>query len=139
MVKLILTAMVVIVPVALLTGLIVSVRIDQIAEPEKIREQGLETVRAEDSRGFGFIAVMFGLAAALVYVWLASRWPAAATNLFLALGLGLAVILSVAAAVVRPRAGLGGVGEVVALNMIWGLGYGWVMPLVLRFQGVVGA
>lgn len=135
MVKNLLAALIVIIPVALITGVIVSARIEQIAEPTKIQNRGLVNVRKEDGTGFGMIAFAFGVAASLVYLWAQSRWPELAPNVFLGLGLGLAVLLSVAAAIVRPAAGLRGVPEVIALNLLWGTGYGWAMPLAVRLIG----
>lgn len=57
-----------------------------------------------------------------------NRWPVVTPRLFLVLSVLLAFGLSVAAAIVRPTAGPGGLQEVVMLNVMWGPGYGGSFP-----------
>jgi hypothetical protein len=82
---------------------------------------------------FTVLAVVFGLVAISVYAWVVGRWPDSAPQIYLWLGVGLAVLLSIAGAIV-PRV-LNKRGPVVAwtvLNFLWGLGYGWLLPRLLR-------
>ena len=60
---------------------------------------------------FAVMALVTGVVATVVYGLLASRWPAATPRAFLVLGVGLAISLSLAAAVARPAAGLGGLAQ----------------------------
>lgn len=130
----ILAVVLVIMPIALLTGGLVYWRAAQIAEPERIAAEGLAVAARESGVGMGVLALLFGTVVSFGYVWMFARWPGV-TTIYAAVGLLLALGLSIAAAVVRPRHQLGGVPEVIALNLLWGLGYGWLMPLMVRWLG----
>jgi hypothetical protein len=60
-----------------------------------------------------------------------SCWPDVAQPLIFWAGVGLTVLFSIGAAVVRSSEGAGGIPECIALNVLWGLGYGWLLPLVI--------
>ncbi len=77
-------------------------------------------------------AVAVGALAATAYLWVDGLWPDRSLQVFVAIGLGGSAVLSVAAAVVRPRRRLTGVPECVALNLVWGVGYGVAIPLILQ-------
>jgi hypothetical protein len=128
-------AAIVILVVAGTSSAIVYGRITQLAEPERLARVGVERARNEETRGFAFLAVMFGVMAALVYVWLVDRFPESAQWVYFVLGLGSAFLLSVIAAVLRPRHHLHGVGALIALNFTWGIGYGGILPEVLTWPG----
>jgi len=114
--------LIVVLPVAALLGGIAFARIECIAGAEKIAEKGLGAVRSEDSRGFAMLALLFGMVVSALHAWMYTRWPGLASSLFLGLGIGLATIFCLAAAIMRPRFGMSGVPEVIVLNLIWGLG-----------------
>lgn len=130
-------AMLIVVPVALSTGLIVALRIEQIAEPEKLVRDGIAEVRRQDATDFAMISLAFGALCAIGYSLAASRWPEAVNAAFMVGGTALTVVLSAAAAILRPQAGLTGVPEVLLMNFIWGVGYGWLLPIVLGHFGSV--
>jgi hypothetical protein len=82
---------------------------------------------------FAILAVVFGLVAISVYAWVMARWPDSAPQIYLGMGVGLAVLLSIAGVIVPSI--LGRRGPVVAwtlMNFLWGLGYGWLLPILLR-------
>ncbi len=73
-------------------------------------------------------SLIFGVAAVVVYGVMEGRYGAAAATNFLRLGVGAAVVLSLLALVALPLMKRGGAAEYVALNLLWGLGYGWFLP-----------
>jgi hypothetical protein len=120
-----------VIPVAVVTGIIVYARADVIAEPQTLAERGLATVARQDALGFAMLALVAGLLFASFYAWVWPRWRGA-TGLYVASGIVLGLGLSVAAAVLRPKFGLGGLTEVIALNLVWAAGFGWVAPAFVR-------
>ncbi len=81
---------------------------------------------------------MVGMAAAFVYTSLARHFPHTAIPLFLGLGLGLPLGMSLAARFVLPKVGITADlnatwGRIMLLNVVWGLSYGMINPLILRF------
>lgn len=124
-------ALAVIVPVALVTGIIVFARASAIAEPQKIAALGLGAVARQDGATFATLALLFGLVAGAVYASVWPRWHGV-TALYVAAAVILGIGLSVAAAVLRTRFGLGGVPEVIALNLLWAAAFGWLAPAVIR-------
>ncbi len=77
-------------------------------------------------------ALAMGALATIAYLWLDGMLPERSLQVFVAFGLGSSAALSVAAAVVRPRLRLAGVPECVTLNLVWGVGYGLAIPLILQ-------
>ena len=125
------TALLVILAVSVSTRLLVGLRIEQIAEPEKLAVQGVDSVRRQDATDYTLMALALGALAAIAYSLLASRWPATVDTVFMAGASFMTLSLSAAAAVIRPRAGMAGVPEMLALYLIWGAGYGWLLPIVM--------
>jgi hypothetical protein len=81
-------------------------------------------------------ALLFGALVAVAFALAARAWPNLAGPLFFWLGLGLAIFFSIGAAIVRPHENMGGVPEVIVMNVVWGLGYGWLLPVALGAMGV---
>ena len=121
-----------IVPVALLSGIAAFWRGEQLLAWYPIPVKG--TVgKIVIASVFAILAVVFGLVAISVYAWVVGRWPDSAPQIYLWLGIGLAVLLSIAGVIVPSI--LNKRGPVVAwtvLNFLWGVGYGWLLPLLLR-------
>jgi hypothetical protein len=124
--------LIIILIVAAVTALIIYQRTPQIAGEEEINEEGLSRTRLLFTFAFTASAVLFGVAVVVAYDFFASLWPSVAQPLVFLGGVVTAGIFSLAAAVVRPRKGLGGVPELIALNFLWGLGYGLVLPYTIR-------
>jgi hypothetical protein len=122
----------IIAPVALLTGLVCFWRGEQLLGwyPVPVRETAGRIVIA---LVFAILAGVFGLVATSVYARLVGNRPDTASQIYLWVGVGLAVLLSVAGFIVpsalRKR---GPVVAWTAMNFLWGIGYGWVLPLILR-------
>lgn len=127
----VLVALSVIVPVALLTGALVYLRPLQLVEPTKIEMKGVEAAAREYAFASVLLTLAAGLLVTLLYVGLAYRYPDSAAKIYLMLGVVLAAALSMAAAIVRPRLHMRGVFEIILLNILWGVSFGWLLPLVI--------
>ncbi len=82
---------------------------------------------------FAIAAAIFGLAANSVYGRLLVSRPDTAAQIYLWVGVGVAVLLTVAGFIV-PTA-IKRQGPVIAwtvMNFIWGIGYGWMLPSLLH-------
>ena len=122
----------VIVSVSLLTGIVSFWRGERMLTWYPIPVKGVAG-RAVIALVFTIAAAVFGLVANSVYGRVAASRPDTAHQIYLWVGVGLAIILSIAGFIV-PSA-LKKQGPVVAwtvMNFLWGVGYGWVLPLLLR-------
>lgn len=139
MFKNILAALLVILPVALLSGGLVYWRAEPLTEQDEIKSEAVPTPGKPNPKKFTFavlaLGVMAGLLISVLYIWMAGRWPDTAPKVYLWLAIGVTIVLSVAVAFVRPMLKMGGVPECIALHILWGAGYGWLLPLVVRWLG----
>jgi hypothetical protein len=126
-----LMALWVIVPVALLSGIVAFWRGKQVLAWYPIPVKGTAG-RIVIALVFTVLAVVFGLVAISVYAWVVGRWPDTASQIYLGLGVGLAVLLSIAGVIVRSIVGKGPVVAWTLMNFLWGLGYGGLLPLLLH-------
>lgn len=124
------TAAPLIVAVSLVVAGVAYVRTDRLAAPDAVAEHGPAAAARRDAIGFGVITLVAGGIAALLYHWLEGVWSPTRI-VFAALGIGVAIGLSVTAAIVRPKVGLGGVREVTAMNLLCGIAYGVGLPILL--------
>lgn len=137
MFKNLLSALIIILPVTLVSGGLTYWRAEPLTE-EKTDEASLkEPGMSAATLTFAAVAfsVLFGLISAALYTWMAGRWPKTAFNVYLGLAIGLTVLFNVAAAVVRTTEKLGGIPECIALNTLFGIGYGWLLPLLFGRLG----
>ncbi len=82
---------------------------------------------------FAIVAVIFGLVANSVYGRLVTNRSDTAAQRYMWVGIGAAILLTVAGFIVP--AAIKRQGPVITwavMNFCWGVGYGWVLPLVLR-------
>lgn len=124
------TAVPLIVVVSLVAAAIAYLRTDHLADPATVAERGRVAAARRDAVGFAVLTFLVGAMAALLFSWLDGVW-APTRVVFAVLGVVTAVGLSVAASIVRPKLGLGGVREVAILNVLCGVGYGIGLPLLL--------
>lgn len=125
------TAAPLILAMSLVAACVAYLRNDRLADPETVARYGPAATARRDAIGFGVLTLVVGVLAALLFSWLDGFWGPTRV-VFAALGIGLAVALSVSAAIVRPKVGLGGVGEVTTLNLLCGVAYGIGLPLLLH-------
>jgi hypothetical protein len=122
----------VIVSVSLLTGIVAFWRGKRLLAWYPVPVTGVAG-RAVIALVFTVAAAIFGLVANVVYGRIAASRPDTAPQIYLWAGVGLAILLSVAGYIV-PSA-LKKQGPVITwtvMNFLWGVGYGWVLPLLLR-------
>lgn len=133
MFKNLLTALIVILPVTLLSGGLTYWRAEPLTEEKTAEASSEEPEISATVLTFAAVAfsIIFGLIAAALYTWMIGRWPATAFNVYLGLAIGLTIFFSVAAAIVRPAAKMSGVPECIALHILFGAGYGWLLPLLI--------
>jgi hypothetical protein len=124
-------ALLVIVPVSLLSGAVAIWRVQELVEWYPLPAKG-EPARILMVLMFLVGCFIFGLVAALVYAWLASNWPHVAPQIYLGLGAGLAVLFTIAGVIVRAILKRGALVAWIVQNFLWGLGYGILLPVVLR-------
>jgi hypothetical protein len=132
-----LTALVIILPVTLLSGGLTYWRAGPLAD-EKTDEapsKGPEVSAATLTRAAIAFSVLFGLVAAALYTWIAGRWPSTAFDVFLGLAIVLTILFNVAAVVIRRTEKMSGIPECIALNTLFGMGYGWLLPLLIGHVG----
>ena len=82
---------------------------------------------------FAIVATIFGLVANSVYGRLVASRPDTAAQIYMWVGIGVAILLTIAGFIV-PSA-LKKQGPVIAwalMNFLWGVGYGWVLPRLLQ-------
>ncbi len=79
---------------------------------------------------------LFGVLIAVGYYFATGWWQSTDRILFWT-AIGLTVLFSIGAAVVRTQVVKGGAVESIVLNLAWGVGYGWVLPTAMRAMGLV--
>jgi len=133
MIKTLLAALIVIVPVALLSAGLVLWRSEALLE-EKEPQTGNSP--APEPKVFSLAVLALGFIAGLLITvllnWMSGRWPETGPGAFRWIATGAAVLLSVAVVFVRPLANMGGIAECIALHALWGVGYGWILPAVIN-------
>ena len=124
-------ALLVIVPVSLLSGAVAFWRVQELVEWYPLPVKGAPARILMVLMFFGGCFI-FGLAAAFVYPWVAGIWPTAAPQIYLGLGAGLAVLFTIAGVIVRAILKRGALVAWTVQNFLWGLGYGALLPVLLR-------
>jgi hypothetical protein len=81
--------------------------------------------------GFTIGGLIFGVIAVAVYLWMAGRWPDSAVSIYRWTAFGFTLALTIAAlamsAVVKNWTAP---SLWTVMNILWGVGYGWVIPIV---------
>lgn len=106
----------------------VHARADHIVSPEVASALGMVRVRRDSALAAGFLALVAGLVASVVYLRWAALSPEFAARMFLILGLGCGLVLSVSAMVLSARKRMRGGLEMVVLNLVWAASYGYLLP-----------
>ena len=125
----------VVIPVALLSAIVAYVRTGELTRPESLRARGFRASARRSAIRFLVTALILGYLAAGTYGWLVDFQPDNALTFMVWAGFAVAAVLSVTAAFVRPRLGLGGLPEIVLLSVLWGATYGWLLPEAIRSYG----
>ena len=124
-----LLSIVVVAAVAAITWIVANARFTQIAIPAE--DDGALPEQQTFTRNFALVGGLVGIAAGVGFLIARGLWPDSAQTVFLVLGLILIAFFSIGAAVVRTQVVKGGAVESIALNVVWGVGYGIVLPFAL--------
>ncbi len=137
MFKNLLTALIVILPVTLLSGGLTYWRAEPLTEEKTAEASSKEPEISATVLAFAAVAfgILFGLIATALYTWMIGRWPGTAFNVYLGLAIGLTILFNVAVVAVRTAVKMGGIPECLVLNTLFGIGYGWLLPLVVGRLG----
>jgi hypothetical protein len=119
-----------IVAVAALTGLVSLWRGEKMLAWYPIPLPGIAG-RIALAVAFTVAAVIFGLVAQSVYGRMLINRPDSAARIYLWIGAGAAVVLTVAAIIVTMILKRGPIIAWILLNFLWGIGYGWGLPALL--------
>ena len=90
--------------------------------------------------GIGYLlgGVLFGMLALQAYLWVAQLWPAAPSTTYFWIAIALTAVLTFAAIgmfwVVKD---MRVVAIWITLNLLWGLGYGLLIPRLVDIGGVL--
>ena len=117
------------------TFLVVWFRHTQLTASAEPRSEA-EMPRHLISFAFTMAAFLFGGLVLGGFYGISGLWLSADRILFWT-ALTLTVLLSIAAAVVRTTIVRSGAIECVTLNLLWGMGYGWALPAVMKYIGMV--
>lgn len=130
----VLISFMVILPVTLLSAAVAYLRAERMASPGQVALKGLSAVR----RASVFIWLTGGLIAgllfSLLYLRIAGSWRDAPL-IYMELAIASVFLLSLLAIIVCPMFRKNCAIEYVVLNVIWGLGYGGVLPFLITLFG----
>jgi len=109
-----------------ISAIITYIRADKMSPMADITAKGLTAVRHGNIIFFGaFIPLLFGPISYFIYRSSLTRSPDTAQTTFLLLAIGVAIVLTVLAAVVFKMRGF---VEFLILHIIYTVGLGWLMP-----------
>lgn len=113
----------------IISAIITYIRADKISPLTDITAKGLDAVRRGNILFFGaFIPLLFGPASYFIYRSLLALSPDNAQTTFLLLATGVAIVLTILAAVVFKMRGF---VEFLILHVLYTAGLGWLMPRLL--------
>jgi hypothetical protein len=84
--------------------------------------------------GYLVAGMVFGWVSIFIYHWIGSRWPVSAMQIFFWLAFGMTVLLTVMALAMpfTIKSAWLDVAVWTAMNILWGAGYGWFLPQLLK-------
>jgi len=113
----------------LVSAILTYLRADKMSPLTDLATKGVAEVRKGNIIFFGvFIPVLFGPIAYVIYRTILTRSPDTAQTWFLALAIGMAIVLTVLAGVVFKMRGF---VEFLVLHILYTAGLGWWMPRLL--------
>ncbi|HLO34032.1 MAG TPA: hypothetical protein VK249_33110 [Anaerolineales bacterium] len=114
--------------VGLLSAVLTYLRAEKMSPLADIASKGVAAVQKGNIIFFGVVMpLVVGIIAFFVYRGMLARSAATAPNTFLFLAIGIAVVLSILAAVVFKMRGF---VEFTALHVLYVAGFGWIIPLL---------
>ena len=128
----ILISFMVILPVTLLSVAVAYLRAGRMASLDQVSLKGLPAVRRESVFAWLAGGLIVGLLFSLLYLWMAGSWRDAPL-IYMELAVASVFLLSLLAVIACPMLKKNCALEYVLLNVIWGLGYGGVLPLLITW------
>lgn len=108
------------------SALLTYIRTERMAPPADLVSKGLAALQKGNVIFYGlFMPLLVGSIAFYVYRGMLTRSPDTAQTMYLALAAGIAVVLTILAAVVFKMRGF---VELTALHLFYVAGFGWIMP-----------
>ncbi|MCA9594900.1 MAG: hypothetical protein KC776_16380 [Myxococcales bacterium] len=123
-------ALAVAVPVAVISGLVVYFQAWRAITRVPEARDRLESVRSTAGLAAAFLALLVGVGVGLGYGALDRLTSGYAAGLYLAVGAVVFLVLSAWA--IGGRARRGAAFATVALNAVWAIAYGYVLPLMMH-------
>lgn len=120
-----------IVAVGLISAVITYIRAPYLSSPGEVGERSLASLRKGHLAFYGaMLPLVVGAISFFVYRAMLTRWPETAQTTFLWLAVGLAVVMTIGVVIVFKWKG---VVEMTALHALYVAGFGWAMPMLLKF------
>jgi hypothetical protein len=118
----------VIVAVGFISALLTYLRSENMALPSELASKGLAAIQKGNLIFYGVVMpLVVGPIAFYVYRAMLARSPDSAQTTFLFLAVGIAVVLTILAAVVFKMRGF---FEMTALHIMYVAGFGWIVPML---------
>lgn len=114
--------------VSAISAALVYARADRIITPEIVASRGLARVRRDSALAGAFLAMVVGIFVSVLYSRWASASPELASRSFLVGGVAVGIVFSLLAMVLTAKKRMRGAREVIVLNFIWALAYGYLLP-----------
>jgi hypothetical protein len=112
--------------VAVVSGVYAFLRANTLTTPDQLAAKGLEGARWDTAVFFAGVAAVVGVLGVLVFRWMGGAATPNAARSFLLLALGIGLALEIMAAVVFKMRGL---ADFTVLHMVQIVGFGWLLPL----------
>ena len=114
--------------VGLISAVLTYLRAEKMSPLADIASKGVAAVQKGNITFFGVaVPVVVGIIAFFVYRGMLARSAATAPTSFLLLSIGIAIVLSIMAAVVFKMRGF---VELTALHVLYVAGFGWIVPML---------
>jgi hypothetical protein len=118
-----------IVALGLISAVLTYFRSEKMTPPADLAAKGLAAAQRGNAVFFGvFMPVLVGVIAFFVYRGMLARSPDTVETSFLLLAIGVAVVLTIMAAVVFKMRAL---AEFTTLHILYVAGFGWLLPRLL--------
>jgi hypothetical protein len=124
------TSWLVILPVSVLSGVIVYFGAERLAAPALLARRGPSWVKRRGAVGCAVSAGIVGMLTAVLYGWISRAVPGLAAPILALASTAIVAMLTALAILARRPQGGRGSAELVVLIVLWGIGYGWLIPLV---------
>lgn len=121
------SVVIVIVAVALVSGVYAYWRAGALVSPQTIAEKGLAVARRDNAIFYALVSIVIGAIGFFVFRGMLRSAPEAAQGRFLLLAAGIGAVFEIIAAIVFK---MRGIVDFTVLHLLHIAGYGWLLPRV---------